>query len=377
MQVLIIADDLTGALDTVVAFANRGMRSVVLRQPAALRGFDFATADVVAVSTGSRDGSVEAARAVVREVVAALGDIRPAIIFKKVDSRLKGHVGAEVSVLAEGLGVTRLAVAPAIPDMGRMVRGGAVVGMGVVAPISIADCFAGHGFDVSAPDIESDADFDDLLDGVGHDGGDAMLVGARGLAAALARRLAPHGEEHAPGFLPAPALFAIGSRDPITEAQVAALKGDDRVGNAVAVNGRFSGPFSVGGAVTLAKLTAGDEPVAADLAGTLFAEGLATAIEAAVPATLLACGGETANALLERFSVERLDVIAEILPGVPLSRGTICGRTVDIITKSGGFGDQDTLRRLAGMVESGHRIQSAGSAQSRQTTRPMETEDRP
>ncbi len=111
MQVLIIADDLTGALDSVVAFANRGLRSVVLRHPAAMRGFDFSSVDVVAVSTGSRDGSVEAARAAVAQVVSALGGMRPAHVFKKVDSRLKGHVGAETAVLADGLGLTRLLVA--------------------------------------------------------------------------------------------------------------------------------------------------------------------------------------------------------------------------------------------------------------------------
>lgn len=204
-----------------------------------------------------------------------------------------------------------------------------------------------------------------------------MLVGARGLAAALARMLAPNGHCNVPETLPGPALFAIGSRDPITEAQVAALKSDERVTNVVAVNGRFAEPVSFGVGVTLAKLTAGEEPVAADLAGRLFAEGVSIAIEAEVPATLLGCGGETANALLERFSVERLDVIAEILPGVPLSRGRICGRTVNIITKSGGFGDAETLRRLAGMVESGDNGQSAGAAQRRQAARPMEAEDRP
>ncbi|MDE1157472.1 MAG: four-carbon acid sugar kinase family protein [Neorhizobium sp.] len=378
MQVLIIADDLTGALDSTVAFANRGLRSVVLRHPAAMRGFDFASVDVVAVSTGSRDGSTEAACAAVAEVVEALRGLRPSplsktVVFKKVDSRLKGHVGAETAALAEGLDLKRLLVAPAIPDMGRVVRGGAVIGMGVPEPISIAACFAGHDLHIEAPDVDSDSDFDGLW--AGDEG--MMLVGARGLAAALARHLAPEGKRHVPISLPAPALFAIGSRDPITETQVTALATDRRVVTVIAENGRFFAPLSPGCGVTLAKLTAGAQPAGADLAGHLFAEGVCAAIEMQVPATLLGCGGETANALLERFSVERLDVIAEILPGVPLSRGTICGRTVNIITKSGGFGDADTLTRLAGMVESGHRVQSAGAADKRHDTAPVETEDRP
>ena len=53
MQLLIIADDLTGALDSAVTLARVGLRCVVARRPSDLPGAAEG-AEVVAVSTASR-----------------------------------------------------------------------------------------------------------------------------------------------------------------------------------------------------------------------------------------------------------------------------------------------------------------------------------
>ena len=51
----VIADDLTGALDSVVPFADAGLRCVVATAPAHLAQALGQGAQVIAVSTGSRD----------------------------------------------------------------------------------------------------------------------------------------------------------------------------------------------------------------------------------------------------------------------------------------------------------------------------------
>jgi uncharacterized protein YgbK (DUF1537 family) len=78
--------------------------------------------------------------------------------------------------------------------------------------------------------------------------------------------------------------------------------------------------------------------------GELFG-GLALTMEA--PATLVVAGGETLRGLCEALGVDRLDVVGEILPGIPRSTlvggrwdGTVC------ISKSGAFGAPDLLRNL-------------------------------
>jgi uncharacterized protein YgbK (DUF1537 family) len=59
--------------------------------------------------------------------------------------------------------------------------------------------------------------------------------------------------------------------------------------------------------------------------------------------TLLACGGETADAVLGALGVGVLRLDGEILPGVPVSTMLVGGRPMQLVTKSGGFGGPDAL----------------------------------
>lgn len=133
MRLCIIADDLTGALDAAAPFAGRGLCVRVALDPGATAMVVAQNPDVMAVSTRSRDGDEDAARAAMAQVLAALPPGPQ--LMKKVDSRLKGHVAAELAVLAP----PAMLVAPAIPDFGRITRDGQVRGFGVATPIDIRD----------------------------------------------------------------------------------------------------------------------------------------------------------------------------------------------------------------------------------------------
>jgi len=171
---LLIADDLTGACDAAIHFAMRGYRTVVSIEPAP----DDCDADVLAISTESRGFD----RDELRGVFADLGraewggprnmpscretgsgnareskkkadrEVRPtgptdnrptgiqaaAHFFKKIDSTLRGNVGAEVSLAAEAFGCDAALITPAFPAMGRTVDSGflRVAGAGF-APIGM------------------------------------------------------------------------------------------------------------------------------------------------------------------------------------------------------------------------------------------------
>ena len=86
--------------------------------------------------------------------------------------------------------------------------------------------------------------------------------------------------------------------------------------------------------------------VAADLAD-LAARALASA--AVRPRALLLVGGDTAYACLRRLDIRRLVLRGEAEPYVPWGRalGGSWGGLV-VVTKAGGFGDRDTLRRICG-----------------------------
>lgn len=59
---------------------------------------------------------------------------------------------------------------------------------------------------------------------------------------------------------------------------------------------------------------------------------------------LLVFGGDTAFGALQALGSPPLEPIGEVLPGVPVSR--IVGRDLFLITKAGGFGEDDVVGRI-------------------------------
>ncbi|WP_135364906.1 four-carbon acid sugar kinase family protein [Halosimplex halophilum] len=132
---LVVADDLTGATDTGHGFAARGRgvrvrRSVDADTADAGSGGDPAPgadpvsetdADVLVVDTDSRDADPGTAAAAVARAV----ETRPApLVYKKVDSTLRGNVVAEVDAALAAAGAALAVVAPAFPATGRTTEGG-------------------------------------------------------------------------------------------------------------------------------------------------------------------------------------------------------------------------------------------------------------
>jgi uncharacterized protein YgbK (DUF1537 family) len=118
---LLVADDLTGAVDTGHGFAARG-RGVRVR----LRGEHGAETaptdrDVLAVDTDSRAASPSVAAEAVTRAVAAYPAAR---VYKKVDSTLRGNVVAEVDAAVAATDADLAVVAPAFPATGRTTEGG-------------------------------------------------------------------------------------------------------------------------------------------------------------------------------------------------------------------------------------------------------------
>ena len=69
---------------------------------------------------------------------------------------------------------------------------------------------------------------------------------------------------------------------------------------------------------------------------------------------LVATGGDTAVAILEALGRRALQVMGDLLPGIPYCRLDVDGRRLWLVTKAGGFGASDTLieivERLRGRV---------------------------
>lgn len=343
-RILIIADDLTGALDSAVAFAGRGLKVLAIRDIAGLEPALEQGADVLALATGTRERSRADAVARVETFSRPLTGWADRV-FKKVDSRLKGHVAAEVQAVAQLFGLDSALIAPAIPDFGRRSCDGMLQGSGIAEPIDIRGRFADLDLALQVPDVSNADDFNAILASAT---GSPLLVGARGLASALAERLAEPRQAVAQ-TLASPVIYAIGSRDPITLAQVAMLRECTGMEIAEAPNGLVKSA-NERARTALVQMTPGIEPIDSDTATSRFAAGLADWCEDLLPSTIIASGGETGDSLLDRLGVAWLTVEGELLPGIPLSRFSHNGREVALVTKSGGFGSPDTLLQLQVLV---------------------------
>ena len=123
VSVVILADDLTGALDSAVCFANRGMVTVVAGTIDAFAKALRSGSDVVAVSTASREISAKDAWQRVTEALNCMC-FNPPVLMKKVDSRLKGNIKVELDAFSQKKLKPHMFVCPAIPSQSRRVEGG-------------------------------------------------------------------------------------------------------------------------------------------------------------------------------------------------------------------------------------------------------------
>lgn len=337
-MLLIFADDLTGALDAAAPFAGRGLATEVA---IGLDGVPAALADapaVLSVNLGCRDGDAGEAGHRTRTLLALV----PAdtILFKKVDSRLKGHIAAEMDAIS----YRHALVAPAIPDFGRVVTCGAVSGFGVDAAIPVHEKLGGHASRCKIPDTRSQADIREALVAAQAKGVD-LLVGARGLAEALAEEMTARTAPEAAIIPPGKGLFVVGSRDPITVEQIEVLKSTGLVSVIDAPNGVVPSHAHDGSGLTLVQATQGLDDLSPLVVSDRLAQGVVPRFTAGAGRLLLS-GGATAEAVLRAMGISRLRLAGECLPGLGVGwSGDQC-----VIAKSGGFGQADTLKRIAKMM---------------------------
>lgn len=119
MKFAIIADDLTGANDSGVQFANKGLRSTVIFD---INDEEMNTdeSDVVIFDTDSRGISQEDAYKRVYQTTEIVNKYPPLkYLYKKIDSTLRGNIGAEIDAILDVVPKDFAIIAPAYPIIGR------------------------------------------------------------------------------------------------------------------------------------------------------------------------------------------------------------------------------------------------------------------
>jgi uncharacterized protein YgbK (DUF1537 family) len=123
IELLVVADDITGALDTGVQFARDGYRIYVapLENVSTLPMQDI---EILVIDTESRHLSPSEASERVRMAVAATAGTGARTYYKKTDSTLRGNIGAELEALLSASHREAVAYLPSYPDGGRTTEGG-------------------------------------------------------------------------------------------------------------------------------------------------------------------------------------------------------------------------------------------------------------
>lgn len=121
MKIALIADDLTGANDSGVQFARNGLKTTVLFH---LHNRPVKQADVVIVDTDSRSIPAKDAYQKVEEVSRFIKEHAFEMIYKKIDSTLRGNIGAELDALFDVFRPDFIICSPAYPGLHRTVKDG-------------------------------------------------------------------------------------------------------------------------------------------------------------------------------------------------------------------------------------------------------------
>ena len=368
LECLLIADDLTGACDAAVAFASRGAETEAVLDP----GGRGPGAEVLALSTDTRDFPNEIPDDALTGFMQDLASrVPPAqVIFKKIDSTLRGNAGAEILAVATAFGCEAVLVTPAFPAMRRVVESGylCVTSQETFAPLDLAAYFRGQGVaachQVKPWDVETaldrgkeflsvDAGCDEDLDSIVRAGlgwhRRALFAGSGRLAAAMARALRPQPTARLRTNRPAgPAIFCIGSGHPVTVEQQADLL---RRRPAVWLDARATSPGEVIASLRQSKHVVLHTPRGATPA-PVVRDLLFPAVEDAGGLSL--SGGDTASLVCRALGVDSIRLVDEVASGIPfgvLGGGLADGRTV--VTKSGAFGSADALVLVADFFTAG------------------------
>jgi D-threonate/D-erythronate kinase len=121
LEIAIIADDLTGANDSGVQLAKRGFRAAVMM---GAHESAVASEQVVVFDTDSRRLSKEEAYRSVRETAEWIKKQPCRLIFKKIDSTMRGNIGAEIDAVYDTFLPDFVIIAPAFPLNKRQVADG-------------------------------------------------------------------------------------------------------------------------------------------------------------------------------------------------------------------------------------------------------------
>jgi len=404
----IVADDLTGAMDSSGCFASWGLCTVVI-----LDASFPSTADVMVITTNSRADDMNTACKKVRQ---ALRSLVGRVVYKKIDSTLRGNVGVELETAMEELDCEKAIVAPAFPAVGRTTVAGIMLVDGVrvaetqfandpISPIkeshipsqleqstkhrvgcvAVEDIDAGPKplyrkisrmpQDIVVCDVTAQSQLTCIVQAATLAKDRWLLCGSGGLARELHLFLTevPRASRAMPPSLPCgPALAVVGTPSQVAASQL--LRAKEELGLVILnlevehlnrENVPYGGVTPIveeanrllgrGRRVALSSTFCQYVPAFNPSIAAIMAEAVAGILATRKVAGLFLSGGDVAMQVCRRLSVSAISVRGEVETGVPA--GELIGgqgQGMRVVTKAGGFGTEAALIKSISYLEKGH-----------------------
>jgi D-threonate/D-erythronate kinase len=357
----LVADDLTGAGDSAVGFAERGCRVELLldteHTPQPHHDNPESRPTVLAVATGSRALPDARAAEVTDQAVAGMLAAGVERLYLKIDSTVRGSVAGQISgaltAWRRRYPAAGAVICPAFPAQNRTVHRGTVLVGGLPATQTVAASdpvtpLASGDLRLIVPgavigtldqigtvsplllDATTDSDLDAIAQRVGAAGAQTLVVGSGGLAAAVARCWAVDRSPAPPPTVgTGRILLAVSSLHPVTTDQLRLLS------------------TTAQAALVDVLATPSGEITTPSAAAAALAERVGAALADPTYGALIIVGGDGAAAILARLSTDRILIDGALSSGCPT--GVVVGGIADglrLVTKSGGFGTPDTLATI-------------------------------
>ena len=387
-SILVVADDFTGANDAGVSLAQVG-HTVDVAFEMHYRG----DASVWVINSDSRAMDPKLAAMKITSLMSHLPLANnPPLVIKKIDSTLRGNIGAEIEALMKACGITGAVVAPAFPQAGRTTVAGECWVNGVritetefasdpktpVLSARIADIIRLQTAIPCQPvtvsqlsHLSYEQPWIGVIDAaVMQAKQPLLLVGSAGICDAVARRSAI--------MSPPTVLAIIGSMSEIAQRQIATLHSHPRITQIyVDVEHILAGNASDYDARIVQALQKGDhcivhtcnDSVARHQIDTLcqrwqmsraalgekicrfLGELTRQVLLRTMPDALYLSGGDVAMATASALGATGFRITGKVAQCVPYGHflGGVWSRSV--MTKAGGFGDETTLHQVLNFIE--------------------------
>ncbi|MFB5661115.1 four-carbon acid sugar kinase family protein [Alteribacillus sp. HJP-4] len=150
MDLCIVADDLTGANDSGVQCTQFGYRPSVALNAGQLN--NMLNRKALIIDTDSRALEPGEAYKKVKEALNPLVKNPPKVLYKKIDSTMRGNIGAELDAVFDTFKPDFIAVAPGYPSNGRTVINGELFVDGVLLTETNISTHPDHHFETARPD---------------------------------------------------------------------------------------------------------------------------------------------------------------------------------------------------------------------------------